>query len=423
MNQVTKLRAWMRSGQSFAGAMGVMMLSEGANRATRLVTAVVMARYLSIWEFGLVAIAMTTAELLRVLTSSGLGAAVIRAADNQLDAVCVATRRLTFVLYGGVLALQLTIAWPVAHAYNQPLLAWLILGLALPLAIYPFASVNVFRVQRARRSRATAAMLTMQLSLDNLLVAGLLIAGFGVWAVVWPKIICAILWVVIYRHLDQWQPGTSRPDRTVVSECWHYSRKVLGSECLQALRTHADKLIIAKLISIEAAGLYFFAFNAGFGITTGLVNAFTLVLLPEICAGRTPHEVLENWKRSTGMVYAVIAPLILAQVLLAPWYVPIIFGEHWSDAVPLVMILCTGALALPLWRSVQQLLRARGRASMEFNCTLTLAITSVACVIASAPYGLHAIAISLLAVNLVLPAVLTWLVLRNPIQPTKEALS
>ena len=61
-------------------------------------------------------------------------------------------------------------------------------------------------------------------------------------------------------------------------ECWQYSRKVLGSECLQALRTHADKLIIAKLISIEAAGLYYFAFNAGVGITTGLVNAFALVL-------------------------------------------------------------------------------------------------------------------------------------------------
>lgn len=422
MNQLEKLSARLTGGRSFAGAMGAMMVSEAANRVTRLVTAVVMARYLSIWEFGLVAIAMTTAELLRVLTSSGLGAAVIKATDDQLEAVCVATRRLTFLLYAGVLALQLAIAWPIALAFQEPELAWLVAGLALPLAIYPFASVNVFRVQRARRARATAAMLTMQLSLDNLLVAGLLVAGFGVWAVVWPKVICALVWVLVYRRLDRWQPASATPDRAVMQECWQYSRKVLGSECLQALRTHADKLIIAKLISVEAAGLYFFAFNAGVGITTGLVNAFALVLLPEICAGRTPQQVLENWKRSTGMIYAVITPLILAQVLLAPWYVPLVFGERWSDAVPLVMLLCASALALPLWRSVQQLLRARGKASMEFNCNLTLAVTSVACVVASAPLGLTAVAFSLLVVNLVLPALLAWLVVRHPIQSMKEAL-
>lgn len=422
MNPFVKLRDRLAGGRSFASAMAAMMLSEGANRITRLATAIVMARYLTPWEFGIVSIAMTTAELLRVLTASGLGAAVMKASDERLATVCTATRRLTFWLYGAVFALQVAIAWPLAHAYGEPELAWLVLCLALPLVIYPFASVNVFRVQRARRSKVTAAMLTMQLSLDNLLVAGLVVSGFGVWAVVWPKLICAIAWVLVYRRLERWQPDAT-PDRNLMRECWQYSRKVLGSECLQALRTHADKLIIAKLIGIEAAGLYYFAFNAGVGITTGLVNAFALVLLPEICAGRNASEVQDNWWRSTGMIYAVIAPLILAQVLLAPWYVPLVFGARWTEAVPLVMLLCTGALALPLWRSVQQLLRARGQAGLEFNANLLLAVSSVACVLASAPFGLTAVALSLLVLNLVLPGLLAWFVIRQPVPAMKEALS
>jgi hypothetical protein len=87
------------------------------------------------------------------------------------------------------------------------------------------------------------------------------------------------------------------------------------------------------------------------------------------------------------------------------------------------MLLCAGALALPLWRSVQQLLRARGKASTEFNFNLTMTFVSIACVVASAPYGLTAVAISLLACNTVLPAVLTWLVVRQPTQNMKEVLS
>jgi PST family polysaccharide transporter len=421
MNPLAKVRQrFLGEGRSFAGAMGAMMLSEGTNRITRLITAVVMARYLTPWEFGIVAIAMTTAELLRVLTSSGLGAAVIKATDDELEPVCSAARRLTFWLYAGVLIAQLALAYPVAKAFGEPSLAWLVAGLAIPLAIYPFASVNVFRVQRARRARTTASMLTMQLSLDNLLVAILLMSGFGVWAVVWPKILCAVVWVVFYRRLEPWQP-VARPSLTVIRECWRYSRKVLGSECLQALRTHADKLIIAKLIGIEAAGLYYFAFNAGVGITTGLINAFVLVLLPEISACRSPQDLMAKWRHSTGMIYAVIAPLILAQVILAPWYVPLVFGAQWVDAVPLVMLLCTGALALPLWRSVQQLLRVRGQVGQELQFNLLLAVSSILCVAASAPFGLIAVAVSLLIVNITLPLMIAVVVIRQA-HPTMKAL-
>jgi PST family polysaccharide transporter len=418
---IEMLRQKLR-GRSFAGAMGAMILSEGVNRITRLLTAVVMARYLSVWEFGLVAVALTTTELLRVLTASGLGAGIIRATVDELEDVCVATRRLTFYLYLGVFALQLALAWPVARAFAQPEIVPLVLVLAVPLLIYPFSTVQVFRMQRARRSKVTASMLGVQLSVDNLLTVILLMSGFGVWAVVWPKIACALAWVVIYRRLEPWHAdATLKPH--VMAHCWKFSRKVLGSECLQALRTHADKLIIAKLLGLEAAGLYYFAFNAGVGITTGLVNAFALVLLPEICASANVQQMKDNWRRSTVMIYAVIGPLVLAQVLLAPWYVPLVFGQKWTNAVPLVMLLSAGALSLPLWRSVQQLLRAGGHAGVEFNCSLVLACISVCAVVVSAPHGLTAVAIALLFINLVLPVLFASFVLRQCTSNLKEVVS
>ncbi|MHC5831979.1 MAG: oligosaccharide flippase family protein, partial [Nostoc sp.] len=98
-----------------------------------------------------------------------------------------------------------------------------------------------------------------------------------------------------------------------------------------------DYLIIGRFLGINALGIYYFAFNAGLGISQNVINAFTSALFPHLCAARGDlKELKERYFSSLKFTAIIVVPLILLQSSLAPFYVPIVFGQKWVTAVPIL---------------------------------------------------------------------------------------
>lgn len=68
----------------------------------------------------------------------------------------------------------------------------------------------------------------------------------------------------------------------------------------------------------SALGTYFFAYNAGLGIVTSLVNSFGTVSFPMLCAA-TGHQRQRILRKIVLAGLAIFTPLIAAQSLLAPF--------------------------------------------------------------------------------------------------------
>jgi teichuronic acid exporter len=386
-------------GATLLRAFGALGSAEAVNRITRVIAAICLARALDPVAFGIAAISLTTAELLRVFTQTGLGAQIAQAKDDELEEVCAAAHRLNWIMHGGMFMIQLLLAQPLAVFFESPEIAWLTALLAVPLLIYPMAAVRVFRVQRQNRMGVAGAMNAVQVSTDNLLMAAMALAGFGLWSVVIPKLIAAPIWVLCYARLEPWRPAVkAKPE--IMRQCLAFGGKVLGSEVIGALSVHADKFIIGALLGLKAVGIYFFAFNAGLGITRAFVAATSLGLLPYLCAARDPAEQLARFHGGVGMSYAMMAPILIAQVGLAPFYVPIVFGEQWAGQTSLVMLLCLTAVTWPLWRATVQFWRAQGRPGQELRWTILYTVLSLAATALGTIWGLMAIGYLLLAVNL-----------------------
>lgn len=387
--------------------LGWMGLAEAGNRVTRLIAAVVLARMLDPVAFGIAALALTTHELIRVLTSTGFGARIVQANDQELERVCQTVFRLNLALGIGLFILQISVAAPIADFYEAADLDWMIVGLALSYLIYPFALVQVYRVQRRQRLDLTAATTAAQVSIDNLLTAALAVAGLGAWAVVVPKILVAPAWVAFYRRLDAWRPriGAGLSDaRQILS----FGGGVLGSEVLATLRVTADKLLIGHILGLEALGIYYFAHNAGLGISIALINAFGMALLPHLCdLRRRASDFRARFIKATGLLAGATIPLILLQALLAPYYVPVVFGEQWVSAIPVLVLLCLSALTRPLQMATTQMLRATGRPDVDLRFGALFTLLSFAVLLGTAPFGIEAVAAGVLAVSL--PVIPLWM--------------
>ncbi|MBT8080895.1 MAG: oligosaccharide flippase family protein [Gammaproteobacteria bacterium] len=389
---------------SFARNFAWLLGSEGLVRITRLGTAVVLARYLSAAEFGIAALAIASHELLRLLAQNGFGLRLIRASDDDVDALCNTLYVLNWIWSLALFGLQCAVSWLVADYYDVADVRSMLLVLAVIYLTMPLGLTQMYRVQREQRLKVTAWVDSSQVMVDNVLTAVFAIAGFGAWAIVLPKLIVAPIWVIGYRVACNWRFDPGKGFKRF-GEAFAETRSLLSAELARGLRAQMDIFIIGRLLGTEALGLYYFARNAGLGISLALLQAASHAMLPKL--GEVVRrfgigsELQSESLRILRLMLAVTLPIIAAQVFLAPYYVPLVFGNKWLPAVPVLMLLCLSAVPRLVGESMTQLARAAGHASDDARWNILSTPVFLCVVLVGCYYGLTATALSLLLFHLV----------------------
>ncbi|MEO9461356.1 MAG: oligosaccharide flippase family protein [Marinomonas sp.] len=331
--------------------------AEAFTRIVRLAAILVVSRQVSPEMLGTAALALSIFELIRVLANVGIGQRIIVAGDDEVEAISQTAHRLFWIVCSAVCALQLLTAaltWTIWQAGEAAAM------LAVLSAVYlfmPAGLVQIFRAMRLHEMGATAQVAALQNGADCVLTLILVLIWPSAWAIVLPKVLTAPIWLILARRTFTW-----RADQAIAGAPYSAFRSfgpaILGSELLGAARLHGDKLLIGAMLGTEALGLYYFAFNAGLGIAQSFVAACNIVLFPHL-AHQSSTNLEREFRASFFMGLAFLIPLVAAQALLAPYYVPVVFGEHWEAAAPYLAIL--SCAALPLYAG--SLLGARHRAS------------------------------------------------------------
>jgi O-antigen/teichoic acid export membrane protein len=173
------------------------------------------------------------------------------------------------------------------------------------------------------------------------------------------------VWIVISYRNHSW-----RPPNFFTLERWQeitsFGSKLLGVDLLVKLRMNLDYLLVGRFISIEALGMYFFAFNAGLGISQSVVHSITIALYPHLCLARGDVKQLKKqFFSSLKTISLIVVSLVLLQSSLAPLYVPIVFGQKWVSAIPVLILICLSAIPLTLSRATSQLLQAVDKSHID----------------------------------------------------------
>lgn len=410
----SNLNRFMSGG--FVTNVSAYAASEAAAKISRLGVVLAVARTMDPAAIGLAAAAMAASDLLKSLTENGVVHRIIRAQDSELEAVCRMASRIFTAWCLGLIALQAILAAVMWQAFDEPIIASLIAILSLEYIFMPAGLVQCALAMREGRLKATAAIAGGQIIGANLVTAALVVLFPIPLAIVLPKVLSAPLWLYGMRRLRPWRrsPGPIAP----LAEFTRFGAAILGVEVMKALRLQADKLLIGGLLGAEALGLWFFAVNAGLGLATSFANAFAVVLFPYLCAA-TDRASAFTEALKTGVV--LMLPMIGLQALLAPTYVPILFGEAWSEITPIVSILCLSAAPALLWTATAQRLRADDRPGIELAVSALLAAALATTVVVLAPKGLEAVAWGYLATATLIQTAAFCAFLPPPNRQTKEA--
>jgi len=395
-----------------AGALGA---AELANRIFRLGTTITLARMFSPQDYGLMAVVYTVFDFATVFTfRGGIGAKIVQADEQDVKTICDTSYWLNWILCIAIFLLQCIAAFPIAQFYKNQQLVLPICTVGLVYLMFPLFLVNSAIIERENRLKITALCNVTQSLLSNIIIVVFALMGMGVWAIVWSMVLTTPVWIIITWRNHSWRPPKLfKLDK--YKEVISFGADLLAIELLGKLRGNIDYLIIGGFLSIEALGIYYFAFNAGLGISMSIINTFSSALFPYLCEVRSNlSQLKERYFSSLKKAYFVITPLILLQTCLAPIYVPIIFGQKWSSAIPVLMLICLSALSLQFGRATFLLLNAMGKTRLTLYWNLIYTILFSTALLISVHGGIIYVAIAVVICQLfIAPMFNIWVVNRS----------
>lgn len=362
---ISKLKEKLSS--QFIRNLGWLGLAELIPRIFRLGVTVVLARFLTPYDYGLAAILAIVGEFARVFTEVGIGAKIIQAEQQELENICNSAYWLNWIIYLGLFIIQCLVSFPISWFYHETQLVILISVAALPYLIWPIAAINCKLMLKQNNLKIFAVTNTFKNSASHILTVIFAVLDFGVWSIIMPWIVLAPIEVYIYYTNYSWHPSTG-----FTTKYWHdifrFGKNIFGTYLLKTLRNNLDYLIVGRFLGIQELGLYYFGFNAGLGISLSAISALNTALYPQLCAIRSNSTELKKFYFSSlRTIGYIIIPLVFLQSSLAPLYVPVIFGQKWVAAIPILILICLSAIPRPFADAASQLLVAVGKPNLDLR--------------------------------------------------------
>ncbi|MEH2035519.1 lipopolysaccharide biosynthesis protein [Nostoc sp.] len=397
------------SGQ-FIRNVGWLGGAELANRVFRLGTTITLAHLLNPYDYGLVAVVLTTNEFATVFTlKAGIGSKVIQADEQEIKVICDTSYWLNWILCSSIFVIQCIAAFPIAMFYGNNQVILPICVAALVYLMLPMFMIQSALIQRENRLNIAALCNVTQSLIANFSTIALALFGWGMWAVVLPIVLSTPVWIVISYMNHSW-----RPPKSFTLERWQeitkFGKDILGVELLNKFRSNIDYLLIGRFLGINALGIYYFAFNAGLGISLNVMSAVTSALFPHFCQVRGNFKQLkERYFSSLKSIAMFTVPLIVLQSSLAPFYVPIVFGQKWVAAVPILITICLSALPLAIYNPTYLLLNAIGKTHINLYWNLIYTVLFTISLLIAVQWGIFGVAVTVFICQVVTqPAFSIW---------------
>ncbi|BDA74955.1 probable polysaccharide biosynthesis protein [Rivularia sp. IAM M-261] len=400
-----------RFSNEFVRNLSFLAGGEFLNRVFRLVTTVVIARLLSPHDYGLAAIIFTVREFAVVLSLKfGIASKLIQANEKDLDDLINTSYCLNWIFCILIFILQCAAAFPLALFYKSNEIILPICVVAFYHLIVPNFVIQWALIERENRMNLMALTQTTDSAINNLITLCLAASGMGLWAIVLPSVISSpFIWLFFAYKYSSW-----RPKRIFTLYRWKeifvFCRNILTVQLLDNLRNNLDYLIVGRFLGINALGIYYFAFNAGLGISLSVINSFIIALLPHLCAARgNLQDLKKRYFDGLKTIAAVFLPLVIVQSSLAPFYVPIIFGQKWVVGIPVLVLICLSALPRPFAIATSTLLQAIDRTDINVKWSVIFTTIFALSILIAVKWGIVPVAVAVLVSHFVaMPIFTIW---------------
>jgi PST family polysaccharide transporter len=353
-------------------------LTVGRFASTALVI-VVMARYLDVEAYGIMALSMVWVTFAQMLTAHGPAHAVIQqsnATDQHFNAAFWFSMAISTAL--AVVFAASAPLWASANG-NHTILAvcW---ALAPAIVLNGLVVVPDAILRRHLRFKALSLRVLIAGLLSGIAGVILAIAGFGVWALVAQQLILTTFSAAAVWQAVTWRPGWAF-DWSAFRDLRKFSVHSLSGFLASFLSARADAILLGVFFGPVAIGAYRFAARFTDTVTSVAVGGLGEVSFPHLSRFSEDREAFAKklgrvMHLSVLMSFPAFSILAISAEPLLAW-----IGPQWSIAVRPLQILCVLGMFGAIGTLTGSALQAAGRPAVIAAVGWTMAATTVVTVL------------------------------------------
>lgn len=385
----------------------------------QFIQVIVLARLLAPDDFGLMAMVLAVLGLAQAYADLGISNALIyhrTTTREQLSSLYWLNIFAGAVVFG--LAL---LAAPLAAAvFDEPRLKEPLMLAACIFLIAPPGQQFQILLQKHLRFRDLARAEITAAFLGAVVAMAAALGGLGVYALVWGNLalVAVRAGLLMWCGWTQWRPFLHFR-RSDLRGYVGFGLYQMGERTINYINFRWDQVLIGSMLGAQALGYYHLAHMLVMRPVMRLNPVVTRVAFPVFARIQSDTNTLKaGYLLMLRGLTSVNFPLLFGLAAVAPWFIPIAFGEQWLPAVLPLQILSVVGLLRSIGDPLGALLLARGRADLTFKWNMALLLIYVPALTLGAHLGgIIGVAWSVLIVQMLASLANYWFLLRSQLGP------
>ena len=378
------------------------------------VTFVILSRLLAPEAFGLVALATAFTVFIELFLDQGFGSAIVQRKDldpEHLDTAFWLNIATSVVLTGGLIAAS---GW-LAVLFKEPQLGSVLRWLSITLLLSGLSGTQMSILQRNLSFKDLAIRSTVSNMVGGAVGVGMAFAGYGVWSLVGQDLATSVVRVIILWHACDWRPGF-KVSKKHYKELVNFGMPIVGSHALTVLMRRSDDLLIGYFLGPTLLGFYTIGYQLLLIIIKLVTEVTNSVAFPAFSRIQAqPERMRQAFFKVTQYTSVIAFPIFFGLAALAPELVLTVFGEKWTQSIPVMQVLSLiGVLQSVLFFN-GSVIKAAGKPSWQLGIMVLNAVCSILGFLFAVRWGIVAVAASFVIVGYLL-APISYIAVRRLIQ-------
>ena len=301
---------------------------------------------------------------------------------------------------------------PVADFYGEPEVAPLCAALAATFVITSLATTHEALLLRDMQFAKLERRVMISTIAGAAVGVGVGIKTHDAWALIAQQLTQAFVSSTLLWIASPWRPRV-RFSRRSARSLGSFSAYLVGHRLLYYLHRNADNILIGRFIGAAALGAYTLAYNIMLVPMSRISGPVQKVLGPSFARLQDERErIAAAWVRVVRLIAMIAVPAMFGLIVVAPDFVPVVLGDRWEPAVPLIQILAWVGVLQALQSINTDILQALGRASTIFRFTVLFSGAHIIAFAIGLQWGVIGVAAAYAISSTLVEPIYTWLTAR-----------
>ena len=369
-------------------------IAEVGIRLIQFGTSVALARLLFPKDFGIISMVLIFVQFAYVIFDFGLTSALIQREELSESHFSSAFVAYVFaaLLFGGLTFIGAPF---IARFFHHTILQPMLRVLVVLFFLYSLNAIPKAQLMRKMEFKVFSRLQLIAAIGYAVMAISTAALGVGPWCFVYGLLAEQTLLIVLLWMVTHWRPRFSFSWQHL-KELLSFGSNVLGTRLVGYVNANVPYFFIGKILGATLLGYYSLAYQLiDFPVQRISKNVLKVMFPAFSRLQNHPEDFQRLYLQVLYYLALVTFPIFFGLYLIAPLFVPLVYGTRWQAAIVPLQILTVVGMTRSLWTTASVIFLAKGHPRLEFRIQMLYALSLIPSLYWATHWGVNGVAATL----------------------------